>query len=78
MAAATGRVPVGTTVANAALRPPVLAAKTAIQLDQAGRGRIADGVILNLMSPAQAGRAAEVARAAAAAGRDRARANAGR
>ena len=34
-------------------------------------GRIADGVILNLMSPAQAGRAAEVTRAAAAAaGRD--------
>ena len=39
VAAATGRVPVGTAVANAALRPPVLAAKTAIQLDQAGRGR---------------------------------------
>jgi len=153
VAAATRRVLVGTAVANAALRPPVLAAKTAIQLDQAagGRfilglgvgnevmnarfglpprpsllmvreyveairsvlqgaagydgqlfrtgmvpldsrplradlpiylgalgprmvalaGRIADGVILNLMSPAQAGQAAEVARAAAAeAGRD--------
>jgi len=153
VAAATRRVPVGTAVANAALRPPVLAAKTAIQLDQAagGRfilglgvgnevmnarfglsprpsllmvreyvdvirsvlqgaagydgqlfrtgmvpldsrpvradlpiylgalgprmlalaGRIADGVILNLMSPAQAAQAAEAARAAAAeAGRD--------
>ena len=151
--AATTRVPVGTAVANAALRPPVLAAKTAAQLDQAagGRfilglgvgnavmnarfglsplaplrmveeyvavvrsvlnrgtgydgqlfragmipldsppvraalpvwlgalgprmlalaGRIADGVILNLMSPAQAGQAARVVRAAArAAGRD--------
>ena len=34
-------------------------------------GRIADGVILNLMTPVQAGHAAEVARAAArAAGRD--------
>jgi 5,10-methylenetetrahydromethanopterin reductase len=154
VAAATSRVRVGTAVANAALRPPVLTAKTAAQLDQAaggrftlglgvgnpvmnGRfgiepfpplamieeyvavvravlaghpsghaghvfrtgvvpldsppvrpdlpiylaamgprmleltGRIADGVILNLMSPAQAGRAAGVVRdAAAAAGRD--------
>jgi len=35
VAAATRRVPVGTAVANAALRPPVLAAKTAAQLDQA-------------------------------------------
>jgi 5,10-methylenetetrahydromethanopterin reductase len=153
VAAATRRVPVGTAVANAALRPPVLAAKTAIQLDQAAEGRfilglgvgnevmnsrfglpsrpplkmveeyvevirsvlnggtgydgqlfrtgmvpldspparaglpvylgalgprmvalagrIADGVILNLMSPAQAGRAAGVFRAAAReAGRD--------
>ena len=152
--AATSRVRVGTAIANAALRPPVLAAKTAAQLDQAsggrfllglgvandvmnGRfgltpfpplpmvaeyvavvravlagdpagfagklfrtgmvpldsppvrpglpvylaalgprmlelaGRIADGVILNLMSPAQAGRAAALVRAAAvAAGRD--------
>lgn len=147
--AATHRVRVGTAVANAALRPPVLAAKTAAQLDQAaggrfllglgvanavmnsrfgiapfpplamieeyvavvravlaGRaghqgtmfrtgmvpldsppvrpdlpvylaalgprmqevaGRIADGVILNLMSPAQAGEAATAVRAAAAA-----------
>jgi 5,10-methylenetetrahydromethanopterin reductase len=153
VAAATRRVRVGTAVANAALRPPVLAAKTAAQLDQAtgGRfilglgvgnqvmntrfglpsypplemveeyvevvrsvlnraagydgklfrtgvvpldsppvrpglpvylaalgprmtelaGRIADGVILNLMTPAQAGRAAATVRAAAAAaGRD--------
>jgi 5,10-methylenetetrahydromethanopterin reductase len=154
VAAATRRVRVGTAIANAALRPPVLAAKTAAQLDQAadgrfvlglgvgnpvmngrfgiepfpalemieeyvaviravlaghparheGRvfrtgavpldsppvraglpiylgalgprmlelaGRIADGVVLNLMSPAQAGRAASLVRtAAAAAGRD--------
>ncbi len=153
VAAATRRVRVGTAIANAALRPPVLAAKTAAQLDHAagGRfvlglgvgnrmmnsrfgiapfaplamteeyvgvvravlggspgydgtvyrtgmvpldsppvraglpvylaalgprmlalaGRIADGVILNLMTPAQAGAAAEVVRAAAAsAGRD--------
>jgi 5,10-methylenetetrahydromethanopterin reductase len=143
VAAATTRVRVGTAIANAALRPPVLAAKTAAQLDQAagGRfvlglgvanpvmnarfgiapfaplpmieeyvgvvravlrgqamvpldsppvradlpvylaalgprmlelaGRIADGVILNLMTPAQAGQAASAARAAArAAGRD--------
>jgi 5,10-methylenetetrahydromethanopterin reductase len=151
--AATSTARVGTAIANAALRPPVLAAKTAAQLDQAsdgrfllglgvandvmnGRfgltpfpplgmvaeyvavvravlagdpagfagqqfrtgmvpldsppvrrdlpiylaalgprmlelaGRIADGVILNLMSPAQAGRAAGLVRAAAvAAGR---------
>lgn len=147
--AATRGIRVGTAVANAALRPPVLAAKTAAQLDQAaggrfllglgvanavmnsrfgiapfpplamieeyvavvravlaghaghqgtmfrtGRvpldsppvrpdlpvylaalgprmqelaGRIADGVILNLMSPAQAGEAATAVRAAAAA-----------
>jgi 5,10-methylenetetrahydromethanopterin reductase len=154
VAAATSRVRLGTAITNAALRPPVLAAKTAVQLDQAaggrfilglgvantvmnGRfgiapfaplamieeyvgviravlrgdaagydgqvfrtgmvpldspparvglpvylaalgprmlelaGRIADGVILNLMTPAQAGRAASVVRAAArAAGRD--------
>ena len=143
--AATRQARVGTAVANAALRPPVLAAKTAAQLDQAsgGRfllglgvanevmnsrfglpsvpplpmiaeyaavvravlagqeyagtlfraglvpldspparqvpvylaalgprmlelaGRIADGVILNLMSPAQAGEAADMVRAAA-------------
>ncbi len=34
VAAATRRVPVGTAVANAALRPPVLTAKTAAQLDR--------------------------------------------
>ena len=33
--AATRRVRVGTAITNAALRPPVLAAKTAAQLDQA-------------------------------------------
>ena len=38
VAAATRRVRVGTAVANAALRPPVLAAKTAVQLDQAAGG----------------------------------------
>lgn len=154
IAAATNSVRIGTAIANAALRPPVLAAKTAAQLDlasggrfilglgvtnavmnkrfgiapfqalqmieeytyvvravlsgktdgyagqifytgmvpldsppvrtelpvylaalgprmQALAGRVADGVILNLMSPAQAGRAAANVRAAAAqAGRD--------
>jgi alkanesulfonate monooxygenase SsuD/methylene tetrahydromethanopterin reductase-like flavin-dependent oxidoreductase (luciferase family) len=154
VASATSRVLVGTAIANAALRPPVLAAKTAAQLDHASHGRfvlglgtanaimngrfgiapfaalpmieeyvavvravlagdasgyagrvfrtgpvpldspvvradlpiylaalgprmltlagrIADGVILNLMSPAQAGRAASIVRAAAKeAGRD--------
>ena len=139
VAAATRRVLVGTAVANAALRPPVLAAKTAAQLDQAAGGRfilglgvgnavmnarfglspfaplemieeyvavvrsvlnrgtgydghlfrtgtipldspparaglpvwLADGVILNLMTPAQAGQAAGIVRdAARTAGRD--------
>ena len=42
--AATTRVPVGTAVANAALRPPVLAAKTAAQLDQATGGRFILGL----------------------------------
>jgi 5,10-methylenetetrahydromethanopterin reductase len=42
--AATTRVPVGTAVANAALRPPVLAAKTAAQLDQAAGGRFILGL----------------------------------
>ena len=37
-AAATRQVRVGTAVANAALRPPVLTAKTAAQLDQAAGG----------------------------------------
>src|SRR6266849_2171972 len=42
--AATRRVRVGTAVANAALRPPVLAAKTAAQLDQAAGGRFILGL----------------------------------
>ena len=44
VAAATRRVRVGTAVANAALRPPVLAAKTAAQLDQAADGRFILGL----------------------------------
>src|SRR5690242_1212098 len=44
VAAATRRVRVGTAVANAALRPPVLAAKTAAQLDQAAEGRFILGL----------------------------------
>jgi 5,10-methylenetetrahydromethanopterin reductase len=42
--AATSRVRVGTAIANAALRPPVLAAKTAAQLDQASGGRFLLGL----------------------------------
>jgi 5,10-methylenetetrahydromethanopterin reductase len=44
VAAATRRVRVGTAVANAALRPPVLAAKTAAQLDHAAGGRFILGL----------------------------------
>ena len=44
VAAATRRAQVGTAVANAALRPPVLAAKTAAQLDQAANGRFILGL----------------------------------
>ena len=44
VAAATERVRVGTAVANAALRPPVLAAKTAAQLDHAAHGRFVLGL----------------------------------
>ena len=44
VAAATRRVRVGTAIANAALRPPVLAAKTAAQLDQATGGRFILGL----------------------------------
>jgi 5,10-methylenetetrahydromethanopterin reductase len=44
VAAATNRVIVGTAVANAALRPPVLAAKTAAQLDHAADGRFVLGL----------------------------------
>jgi 5,10-methylenetetrahydromethanopterin reductase len=42
--AATRRVRVGTAITNAALRPPVLAAKTAAQLDQASDGRFLLGL----------------------------------
>ncbi len=44
VAAATTRVQVGTAIANAALRPPVLAAKTAAQLDHASNGRFILGL----------------------------------
>jgi 5,10-methylenetetrahydromethanopterin reductase len=44
VAAATGRVRVGTAIANAALRPPVLTAKTAAQLDHAAGGRLVLGL----------------------------------
>jgi alkanesulfonate monooxygenase SsuD/methylene tetrahydromethanopterin reductase-like flavin-dependent oxidoreductase (luciferase family) len=44
VAAATRQVRVGTAIANAALRPPVLAAKTAAQLDHASNGRFVLGV----------------------------------
>src|SRR5580698_1134728 len=44
VAAATRRVRVGTAVANAALRPPALAAKTAAQLDHAADGRFVLGI----------------------------------
>ena len=44
VAAATSRVTVGTAIANAALRPPVLAAKTAALLDHASAGRFILGL----------------------------------
>jgi alkanesulfonate monooxygenase SsuD/methylene tetrahydromethanopterin reductase-like flavin-dependent oxidoreductase (luciferase family) len=44
VAAATSRARVGTAITNAALRPPVLAAKTAAQLDQATAGRFTLGL----------------------------------
>ncbi len=44
VAAATRRVRVGTAIANATLRPPVLAAKTAAQLDHAAGGRFVLGL----------------------------------
>jgi 5,10-methylenetetrahydromethanopterin reductase len=44
VAAATSRVRLGTAITNAALRPPVLAAKTAAQLDQAAGGRFILGL----------------------------------
>jgi len=52
--AATRRVRVGTAVANAALRPPVLTAKTAAQLDQAADGRFTLG--LGVGNPVMNGR----------------------
>ena len=64
----TGMVPLDSPPARAAL-PVYLAALGPRMLELAGR--IADGVILNLMTPAQAGEAARVVRASArAAGRD--------
>jgi 5,10-methylenetetrahydromethanopterin reductase len=44
LAGATSRARVGTAVTNAALRPPVLAAKTAAQLDHAADGRLVLGL----------------------------------
>jgi probable F420-dependent oxidoreductase len=44
VAAATRHVRVGTAITNAALRPPVLAAKTAAQLDHASGGRFILGL----------------------------------
>jgi 5,10-methylenetetrahydromethanopterin reductase len=44
VAAATHGTRVGTAITNAALRPPVLAAKTAAQLDQASDGRFVLGL----------------------------------
>ena len=44
VAAATRQARVGTAIANAALRPPVLTAKTAAQLDQASNGRFILGL----------------------------------
>jgi alkanesulfonate monooxygenase SsuD/methylene tetrahydromethanopterin reductase-like flavin-dependent oxidoreductase (luciferase family) len=44
VAAATRHVRVGTAIANAALRPPVLTAKTAAQLDHASGGRLILGL----------------------------------
>jgi 5,10-methylenetetrahydromethanopterin reductase len=54
VAAATRRVRVGTAIANAALRPPVLTAKTAAQLDQAADGRFVLG--LGVGNPVMNGR----------------------
>jgi alkanesulfonate monooxygenase SsuD/methylene tetrahydromethanopterin reductase-like flavin-dependent oxidoreductase (luciferase family) len=62
-------MPLGLSVASHSGLPVYLAALGPRMLELAGR--IADGVILNLMSPAQAGEAARVVRASArAAGRD--------
>jgi 5,10-methylenetetrahydromethanopterin reductase len=54
VAGATSRTRVGTAVANAALRPPVLAAKTAAQLDHAAGGRLVLG--LGVGNPVMNGR----------------------
>lgn len=54
VAAATGQARVGTAIANAALRPPVLAAKTAAQLDHASGGRLILG--LGVANPVMNGR----------------------
>jgi alkanesulfonate monooxygenase SsuD/methylene tetrahydromethanopterin reductase-like flavin-dependent oxidoreductase (luciferase family) len=56
VAAATRQVRVGTAIANAALRPPVLAAKTAAQLDHASGGRFILGLgVANTFMNAQFG-----------------------
>jgi 5,10-methylenetetrahydromethanopterin reductase len=54
VAAATSRVRVGTAITNSALRPPVLAAKTAAQLDHAAGGRFVLG--LGVGNPVMNGR----------------------
>jgi 5,10-methylenetetrahydromethanopterin reductase len=54
VAAATRQARVGTAIANAALRPPVLTAKTAAQLDQAAGGRLILG--LGVGNPVMNGR----------------------
>ena len=56
VAAATRQVRLGTAIANAALRPPVLAAKTAAQLDHASNGRFVLGLgVANTFMNAQFG-----------------------
>ena len=56
VAAATRQVRIGTAIANAALRPPVLAAKTAAQLDHASGGRFILGLgVANTFMNAQFG-----------------------
>ncbi|TYK50996.1 LLM class flavin-dependent oxidoreductase [Actinomadura decatromicini] len=54
--AATGTVAVGTAIANAALRPPVLAARTAVHLDDMSGGRFRLGLgLANAARNAQLG-----------------------
>jgi alkanesulfonate monooxygenase SsuD/methylene tetrahydromethanopterin reductase-like flavin-dependent oxidoreductase (luciferase family) len=56
VAAATRQVRIGTAITNAALRPPVLAAKTAAQLDHASGGRLILGLgVANTFMNAQFG-----------------------